>query len=272
MKGDYNSKYLQYNKENIDCTNFNLNDNGLDVNTIPESLSGLLASQGETGGSEIGISAYGTDEKRYGFDKDFVYKCLNNNDNELLISPTPPNQLPPPPPPCEVIVDTITGLGESPFSIAYDSVNERIYVTNSDSDDVYIIDTITNTVIDTITVGFTPTDIAYDSVNHRMYVTNSDIGNNTVSVINLSPRPELQQQSTNDIITTTGNNNNDHTIIKNMMEQKEQKLQQQQQQRSNDIITTTANNNDDTILKNVIEQKEEQKQIVEEKQRYKQII
>ena len=35
MKGDYNSKYVQYNKENIDCTNFNLNGNGLDVNTIP---------------------------------------------------------------------------------------------------------------------------------------------------------------------------------------------------------------------------------------------
>jgi len=149
MKGDYNSKYLQYNKENIDCTNFNLNDNGLDVNTIPESLSGLLASQGETGGSEIGISAYGTDEKRYGFDKDFVYKCLNNNDNELLISPTPPNQLPPPPPPCEVTVDTITGLGESPFSIAYDSVNERMYVVNQLDDTVSVIDTATNTVIDT---------------------------------------------------------------------------------------------------------------------------
>src|SRR5687768_14866691 len=55
---DYNSKYVQYNKENIDCSNFNLNGNGLDINTIPESLSGLAAAQGETD-SESGISAYG---------------------------------------------------------------------------------------------------------------------------------------------------------------------------------------------------------------------
>jgi len=89
MRDDYNTKYLQYNKEHIDCTNFNLNGNGLDVNTIPESLSGLLASQGETD-SEIGISAYGIDENRFGsYHKDFVYKCLNNNDNHLIISPTP---------------------------------------------------------------------------------------------------------------------------------------------------------------------------------------
>jgi YVTN family beta-propeller protein len=58
-----------------------------------------------------------------------------------------------------------------------------MYVTNSDSDDVSVIDTTTNTVIDTIEVDFTPVDIAYDPVNHRMYVANSD--DNTVSVINL---------------------------------------------------------------------------------------
>ena len=105
MKNDYNSKYLQYNKENIDCTNLNLNGNGLNVNGIPESLSGLLASQGETGDSESGISAYGTEENRFGsYDvkKDFLYKCINNNDNEFIISPTPstpPNSPPPSPPP-----------------------------------------------------------------------------------------------------------------------------------------------------------------------------
>ena len=99
MKDDYNSKYVQYNKENIDCTNFNLNGNGLDINTIPESLSGLLAAQGETD-SESGISAYSTEQNRFGsYDsnkKDFLYKCINNNDNEFIISPTP--STPPPTP------------------------------------------------------------------------------------------------------------------------------------------------------------------------------
>jgi hypothetical protein len=114
-RGDYNSKYVQYNKENIDCTNFNLNGNGLDINTIPESLNGLAtASQGEIGDSESGISAYGTEQNRFGsYDsnkKDFLYKCINNNDNELIVSPTPST---PPPTPvdnvCTVWQDSTPG-------------------------------------------------------------------------------------------------------------------------------------------------------------------
>jgi YVTN family beta-propeller protein len=81
-------------------------------------------------------------------------------------------------------------------------------VTNSNDNTVSVIDTTTNAVINTIPVGDGLREIAYDSINHRMYIGNFD--DNTVSVINLCPRPQLQQQSTNDIITTTGNNN-DHT-------------------------------------------------------------
>ena len=380
MEDPYNSKYLQYNKENIDCTNLNLNGNGLDINTIPESLSGLAAAQGETDDSENGISAYGTEENRFGsYDsnkKDFLYKCINNNDNELIVLPTPtqtppitPPPPPPPPTPCEVIVDTITGvinpgnfahddpvnermyvtngregtvsvidtdgddtngitpitIGGNPLDIAYDPVNERMYVTdlgnsvhlidtniasptyntvigdpiragsepigiaydddlhriyvanssdvpgtvsvidtetnteidinedptngitrinvgadprylaydpinkymyvtNFASASVSVIDTTINTVIDTIPVGDFPLGIIYDPVNHRMYVANNNLlstDNDFVSVINLCPRPELQQQSTNDIIATTANENNDHTMVKNMIQQQD---------------------------------------------------
>ena len=91
MEDPYNSKYLQYNKENIDCTNFNLNANGLNVDGIPESLSGLLADAAQAGEAEIGNW-----EKRFGLDKEFLFKCLNNNDNEQSISLT---QTPPSPPP-----------------------------------------------------------------------------------------------------------------------------------------------------------------------------
>ena len=49
-----------------------------------------------------------------------------------------------------------------------------MYVTNQNSDNVSVIDTTTNTVIDTISVGDTPFAIAYDSTNHRMYVTNQN--------------------------------------------------------------------------------------------------
>ncbi|HET9806907.1 MAG TPA: hypothetical protein VFP49_08370 [Nitrososphaeraceae archaeon] len=46
-----------------------------------------------------------------------------------------------------------------------------------------VIDTTSNTVIDTISVGVQSDGIAYDPVNERIYVTN--FGNSTVSVINL---------------------------------------------------------------------------------------
>ena len=41
------------------------------------------------------------------------------------------------------MIDTIA-VGNRPVGIAYDSVNERMYVTNLDSDDVSVIDTTTN--------------------------------------------------------------------------------------------------------------------------------
>ena len=156
--------------------NFTLNANGLNVNVIQDSLNGLIAfhAQAEATDTDIGSSEFGTDEKKFGFDNDFVYTSLNNNDTQG--TPTTP------PPPCEVTVDTITGLGNAPFGIAYDSVNERIYVTNSDDNTISVIDITTNTVIDTIPIGIEPFDIAYSPYNQRMYVTNG--GDSTVSVIN----------------------------------------------------------------------------------------
>ena len=57
-----------------------------------------------------------------------------------------------------------------------------MYVTNQDDGTVYVIDTTTNTVVDTITVGEVPIGIAYDPLHHRMYVAN--FNSRTVSVIN----------------------------------------------------------------------------------------
>ena len=122
--------------------------------------------------TDIGSSEFGTDEKKFGFDKDFVYTNLNNNNTQGTPTTTSP---------CEVTVDTITGLGNAPFGIAFDSVNERIYVTNSDDNTVSVIDTTTNTVIDTIPIGVVPFGIAYDHINQRIYVTN--FGDGTVSII-----------------------------------------------------------------------------------------
>jgi len=64
-------------------------------------------------------------------------------------------------------------VGIRPNDIAYDPVNERMYVTNAASSSVSVIDTATNTVVTTIPiVSSNPRGIAYDPVNERMYVTN----------------------------------------------------------------------------------------------------
>jgi hypothetical protein len=100
MMDDDNNNYkskdptLYKKNDDINCNNFNLNANGLNVNEIPESLRNLIApesieeSQTELEDSSIDSSTYGNDEKRFGsyFDKkDFVYKCINNNDNKQIL-------------------------------------------------------------------------------------------------------------------------------------------------------------------------------------------
>jgi YVTN family beta-propeller protein len=73
-------------------------------------------------------------------------------------------------------------VGFNPTGIAYDNATERMYVANSFSNTVSVIDTTTNTVIGLpIPVGSFPESIAYDPVNERMYVANFNSG--TVSVI-----------------------------------------------------------------------------------------
>jgi len=127
----------------------------------------------------------------------------NNDDSTVSVIDTNTN----------TVIGTIP-VGANPQGIAYD-LNQTIYVANIGGITVSVIDTNTNTIIDTIPVGNQPSDLAFDPLHERIYVTNFDDG--TVSVINLCPRPELQQQSTNDIISTTVNNKNDHTMIKNII-------------------------------------------------------
>jgi len=79
------------------------------------------------------------------------------------------------------VIATIS-VGEGSRSIEFDSVNNRMYVTNGDDDTVSVINTATNGVIETISVGDAPYGMAFDSANNRMYVTNAF--DNTISVIN----------------------------------------------------------------------------------------
>src|SRR5215469_12013199 len=76
----------------------------------------------------------------------------------------------------------VVRAGDRPYNLAYDSKNDRVYVTNNlPAGSVSIIDACTLKVINTIPVGNDPSGVAYDSGNNRVYVTNNE--DNSVSVI-----------------------------------------------------------------------------------------
>ncbi|HEY6536076.1 MAG TPA: hypothetical protein VIY08_09845 [Candidatus Nitrosocosmicus sp.] len=76
-------------------------------------------------------------------------------------------------------------MENGPAGVAYDPDNHEMYVANSKSNTVSVINS-SNSVVTTINVGNGPAGVAYDPDNHEMYVTNEL--SNTVSVIDtLSP-------------------------------------------------------------------------------------
>jgi hypothetical protein len=100
----YAIKDIEKNK--IESNNINLNLNGLDIEAVPEPLSSLLQSQGETEDVDIGTGAFANGENKFGYDKDFAFICKNNNNNTFIVSPTSTPSTPPPPPPIDT--ETLT--------------------------------------------------------------------------------------------------------------------------------------------------------------------
>ncbi|MDF2736281.1 MAG: repeat-containing protein [Nitrososphaeraceae archaeon] len=70
-------------------------------------------------------------------------------------------------------------LNYSPFSLGLDSVHSKLYVTSPNN--ISVIDTNTNKILETIKVKFTPYEIFVDMQSNKVYV--PDSAGNTVSVI-----------------------------------------------------------------------------------------
>jgi YVTN family beta-propeller protein len=111
-------------------------------------------------------------------------------------------------------------VGQTPLGIQYNPSNDDIYVGNRDSDSVSVIDSSTNTVIDTIQVGDSPRDYSpiFNPSNNDMYVANkhshdvSVIDSSTNTVIDpisvgLSPYYLEYNPSNNDIYVANSNSN-----------------------------------------------------------------
>ena len=102
---------------------------------------------------------------------------FNYPDNTAI---TTDNQITSPP---TGAISNIT-LGSVPMGIAYDSVDNTIYVGNEDSNNVSVINASTNKVITSIDIGTRSIGVAYDSANNTIY--SVSYYSNNVSVINAS--------------------------------------------------------------------------------------
>src|SRR5205814_2130305 len=78
------------------------------------------------------------------------------------------------------VIATI-GVGSSPAAVGVNPNTNRIYVANTNNNNVSVIDGSTNSVIATVAVGSVPIGVGVNPNTNRIYVAN--INNNTVSVI-----------------------------------------------------------------------------------------
>jgi hypothetical protein len=104
---NYQSTFVPDKNESIECTNFNLNANGFNIDDIPESVRDLLQSTGQTqtpeeleleGNNFDSINTSDNDEKGSSSNhEDYVTICKINNHNEqhTLVSQIPPTPTPP---------------------------------------------------------------------------------------------------------------------------------------------------------------------------------
>ncbi|HET8792321.1 MAG TPA: hypothetical protein VFM31_00895, partial [Nitrososphaeraceae archaeon] len=67
--------------ENLDCDNININGNDISIDTLPKSLGGLA----DLIQSEVGDNGISNGEQRA--INDFIFKCINNNENEFIPPP-----------------------------------------------------------------------------------------------------------------------------------------------------------------------------------------
>jgi YVTN family beta-propeller protein len=85
--------------------------------------------------------------------------------------------------------DRTLQVGTQPSALAVNPARNEVYVVNTLSGSVSVIDADSNRVVATIPVHRLPRAIAVDATGHRAYVANS--GSNTVSILDLDRRREI---------------------------------------------------------------------------------
>jgi YVTN family beta-propeller protein len=78
------------------------------------------------------------------------------------------------------VIGTIS-VGDGPSKITVNPINGFVYVSNSGSNSVYVIDPSTHRVVEEVAVGDKPTGLAFKAFHNYVYVANPD--SDTISVI-----------------------------------------------------------------------------------------
>lgn len=127
----------------------------------------------------------------YGYPKDKMWYAVQFN----IVNPTNSpftidlfngyNQVPiqanPSPITNPTIISGNISVGTQPVGIVYNPNNNFIYVANSGSNNISVIDSSTDSLYSTISVGTTPVEMAINSLNNAIYVVNQ--GSNNVYII-----------------------------------------------------------------------------------------
>jgi YVTN family beta-propeller protein len=105
-------------------------------------------------------------------------------------------------------------VGTAPWGVTVTPDNSHVYVANNGSDTVSYIDTATNTVSSTVTVGHQPTGVGVAASGLTAYVSNN--GANTVTVLALINMisPPAGPEAGGNIVTVTGTNLAGATAVK----------------------------------------------------------
>ena len=93
--------------------------------------------------------------------------------------------------------DRTLQVGVNPTHVAANPVRNEVYVVNTQSGAVSVIDAEANRVAATISVHHLPSFVAFEPTGHRAYVTNS--GSNTLSVIDVDRRREIAVAGTGEV-------------------------------------------------------------------------
>jgi YVTN family beta-propeller protein len=140
-----------------------------------------------------------------------VYAILNNDTIQVL------NEA------LTVGIATLTVGGADFRNLAYDSANNRMYVTDFIGNSVTVVDCNSNTIIANIPVGINPSGIAFIPTNNTVYVCNTT--SNDVSVIDCSTNTVIATvavgtfpfgvayNSLNNTVYVTNNTSSDISVI-----------------------------------------------------------